>query len=200
MSKTIKLLILIFSFSSCKVIFTEQLRKQAEENKINFSKIQFYNSEKIVLKRSLSSNEVIVASGKVIVENGKYTEIIKIKKETRGKCESFSNNGMNISFESGSNRSLLFSNKFSDLYSSSYDFNPDNCKNEKRSSIAISSSIKNNTLPIESVEKNINVCSVIYDGKKYTLELSSVPYLLIKKTKFSKKQVRKRTVKGVKVD
>ena len=174
MSKTIKLLILIFSFSSCKVIFTEQLRKQAEENKINFPKIQFYNSEKIVLKRSLSSNEVSVASGKVIVENGKYTEIIKIKKETRGKCESFSNNGMNISF--------------------------DNCKNEKRSSISISSSIKNNTLTIESVEKNINVCSVIYDGKKYTLELSSVPYLLIKKTKFSKKQVRKRTVKGVKVD
>jgi hypothetical protein len=201
MRKPVQLLILFFSFTSCKVIFTEQTRKQAEANKIEFSKIQFYNSDKIVLKRTLSSNEVSVASGKVIVENGEYTEIIKIKKNTRGKCESSSNNNLNISFESGPNRSFAFSNNHPNLNNSSYDLNPDNCKIEKISTIGISSNLKNkNILPIESVEKNINVCSVFYDGKKYKVELPSMPYLLIKKMKFSKKQVRKRTVKGVKVE
>jgi hypothetical protein len=201
MRKPVQLLILFFSFTSCKVIFTEQTRKQAEANKIEFSKIQFYNSDKIVLKRTLSSNEVSVASGKVIVENGKYTEIIKIKKNTRGKCESSSNNNLNISFESGPNRSFAFSNNHHNLNNSSYDLNPDNCKVEKIYTIGISSNLKNkNILPLESVEKNINVCSVFYDGKKYTIELASMPYLLIKKSKFSKKQIRKRTVKGVKVE
>ena len=201
MRKPIQLLILVFSFTSCKVIFTEQTRKQAEANKIDFSKIQFYNSDKIVLKRTLSSNEVSVASGKVIVENGKYTEIIKIKKNTMGKCESFSNNNLNITFETGPNRSFTFSNNQENLNNSRYDLNPDNCKIEKISTIGISSNLKNkNILPLESVEKNINVCSVFYDGKKYTIELPNMPYLLIKKSKFSKKQIRKRTVKGVKVE
>ena len=79
LKRIIPFVLAIFVFSSCKVLFTEQIRKQAEANRIDFSKIQFYNSDKIVLKRTLSSNEVSVASGKVIVENGKYTEIIKIK-------------------------------------------------------------------------------------------------------------------------
>jgi hypothetical protein len=34
----------------------------------------------MVLKRILSSNEMNVTSGKVVLEKGNYTEIIKIKK------------------------------------------------------------------------------------------------------------------------
>lgn len=188
----------IYFFSSCKVAFTERIKQQAENNNVDISKIQFYNSDKIVLKRTLSSNDMNVTSGKVILENGKYTEIIKIKKHTRGKCETHNNNDLSISFEVGQNKNLTFSNKFKNRSSNSYELNPDNCKIQKKSSIAISSNNKN-LIPIESVEKNVNFCTVIYDGKKYTMELSSMPYLLIKKTQLSKRQVRKRTVKGVKV-
>jgi hypothetical protein len=201
MRQIIQIALLGLIFTSCKVVFTEQIRNQAAANKIDLSKIQFYNSDKIVLKRTLSSNEVSVTSGRVIVENGMYTEIIKIKKNTRGKCESYTDNNLNISFESGSNRSLPFYNNYSNIKTSSYDLNPDNCKIKKISTIGISSNVNNkNLVPLESVEKNINVCNVFYDGKKYKVELPSMPYLLIKKSKFTKKQTRKRTVKGVKVD
>ena len=198
LKRIIPFVLAIFVFSSCKVLFTEQIRKQAEANRIDFSKIQFYNSDKIVLKRTLSSNEVSVASGKVIVENGKYTEIIKIKKNTRGICTYNANNSLNISFEAGPDRGLAFKNN--GFLSSGYYLNPDNCKTEKISSIAISSSNKKRYVPIESVEKKINKCSVIYDGKTYSLELPSMPYLLIKKAKFYKNQTKKRTLKGLKVD
>jgi hypothetical protein len=190
----------IFALTSCKVTFTERIRQQAENNKVNISKIQFYNSDKIVLRRTLSSNEMSVTSGKVKLENGKYTEIIKIKKHTRGKCESYTDNNLRISFEVGQNKSLVFSNKTNNQSKNYYELNPDNCKIEKKSSLAISSTNNRNSLPIETVEKNINVCTVTYDNKKYTTELPSMPFLLIKKTQLSKSQVRKRTVKGVKVD
>jgi len=190
----------IYLLSSCKVTFTERIRQQAENKKLDISKIQFYNSDKIVLRRTLSSNEMSVTSGKVKLENGQYTEIIKIKKNTRGKCVSRTDNNLSISFEDGQNKSLIFSNKINNQSKNHYELNPDNCKIEKKSTLAISSTNNRNSLPIETVEKNINVCTVTYDNKKYTTELPSMPFLLIKKTQLSKSQVRKRTVKGVKVD
>jgi hypothetical protein len=198
--KYFPLVLSIYLLASCKVTFTEKIRQQAVNNNVNISKIQFYNSDKMVLKRTLSSNEMNVTSGKVVLENGNYTEIIKIKKHTRGKCETNNNNDLFISFETGQNKSLTFSNKNTNRPNSSYELNPDNCKIQKKSSLTIVSPNDKKLLPIESVEKNINFCSVMYDGKKYTMELPSMPYLLIKKTQLSKKQVKKRTVSGVKVD
>ena len=52
------LLIVVVLFSSCRVLFTEQLRQKAEKQKIDLTKIQFYNSDKIVLSRTLASSEV----------------------------------------------------------------------------------------------------------------------------------------------
>lgn len=189
----------IFLLASCKVTFNEYTRQQIENNRVSLSKIQFYNSEKIVLKRTLSVNDLSVTSGKVRVEDGKYTEIIRIKKHTRGKCESVNNKNLYISFEAGQNKSFRFTNKFPNQADRGYELNPDDCKIEKKSSIALSNG-KKNGLPIETVQNDINVCSVLYDGKTYTAELPVMPYLLIKKSKYSKRQVKRRTAKGVKVD
>jgi len=193
MKKYFFLFTLISVFSSCKVLFTEQFRKQAEATGIDILKIQFYNSDKIILKRILSSNEVSVTSGKVKVENGKNIEIIKIKKNTLGKCELIDKNKLYISFEEGENKSFVFYGN-----SSTYALKPDECSIVKKNTLRIS--LENKILPIDMVEKDINECTVMYDKKKYSVELSSMPNLMFKKIWLNKKQINKRTVKGVKVE
>ena len=110
MIRNLLLLFVIAGTMSCKVTFTQRIRTQAESSKIDLSKIQYYNSDKIILKRFISSDEVKVASGKITIENGKYIEVIRIKKNTPGKCTYTSNNQLQINFEDGSDRSFLFQN------------------------------------------------------------------------------------------
>jgi len=188
------LLVLVVLFSSCRVLFTEQLRQKAESQKIDLTKIQFYNSEKIVLTRTLASSEVSLASGKVTFQNGVYTEIIKIKKNTRGKCDMVGSNILNISFEAGNNRSLVFENNFNN-----YQLKPTNCRIVKRTSTTLNTNSKGQPIT-QQVVKNINECNLTYEGKVYQVELPVMPKLLIKKRKINKNKTSVRTAKGVKVN
>lgn len=188
------LLIVVILFSSCRVLFTEQLRQKAENQKIDLSKIQFYNSDKIVLTRTLASSEVSLASGKVTFQNGVYTEIIKIKKNTRGKCDMIGSNILNISFEVGNNRSLVFENNFNN-----YQLKPNNCKIVKRTYTTLNSNSGKGQPITQTVVKNINECTLNYDGKVYQTEFPIMPKLLIKKRQINKNKTSVRTAKGVKV-
>jgi len=188
------LLIVVVLFSSCRVLFTEQLRQKAEKQNIDLTKIQFYNSDKIVLSRTLASSEVSLASGKVTFQNGIYTEIIKIKKNTRGKCDLVGSNILNISFEIGNNRSLVFENNFNN-----YQLKPTNCKIVKRTSTTLNVNKTSRQIQTQPVVKDINECTLNYDGKVYQTELPTMPKLLIKKRQINKNKTSVRTAKGVKV-
>lgn len=186
-------MLVVFFSSSCRVIFTEQLRQKAEKQGIDLTKIQFYNSDKIVLSRTLASSEVSLASGKVTFQNGVYTEIIKIKKNTRGKCDMASSNLLNISFEEGKNRSLIFENN-----NNSYKLKPTNCKIVKKTTTTIQIT-NNNKSPIQQLTKDVNECTLNYENKVYQVELPFMPKLLIKKRQINKNKTSVRTAKGVKV-
>jgi hypothetical protein len=187
------IVVVIFS-SSCRVLFTEQLRQKAENQNIDLTKIQFYNSDKIVLSRTLASSEVSLASGKVTFQNGIYTEIIKINKNTRGKCDMVGSNILNISFEIGNNRSLVFENNFNN-----YQLKPTNCKIVKRTSTTLNTNSGKGQPLTQQVVKNVNECTLNYDGKVYQTELPTMPKLLIKKRQINKNKTSVRTAKGVKV-
>ena len=189
------LLIVVVLFSSCRVLFTEQLRQKAEKQNIDLTKIQFYNSDKIVLTRTLASSEVSLASGKVTFQNGIYTEIIKIKKNTRGKCDMVGSNILNISFEIGNNRSLVFENNFNN-----YQLKPTNCKIVKRTSTTLNTNSGKGQPLTQQVVKNVNECTLNYEGKVYQTELSVMPKLLIKKRQINKNKTSVRPAKGVKVN
>jgi len=196
MIKYLKYFLLSTTFFSCKVVFTEKIRNQIENNGVDLSKVQFYNSEKIVLKRSLTSEEVKVASGKISVENGKFVEIIKINKKTPGRCNKFDKDHLSISFENGTNRDFIFYNNNVNSDASIYELKPEELRKIKKTSIELSTD-NSKLLPIQSVQKDINECFVFYDNKKYKIELIFMPYLIVRKSHFNKKSVNRRKVKGI---
>ena len=190
MIKYFKYFIILNIFFSCKIVFTEKIRDKIEKNGGDISKVQFYNSEKIVLKRILNSEEVKVASGELSIENGKNVEIIKINKKTPGRCNQYDKNHILVSFEYGQDRDLTFLNSDLNSDTSRYELMPDEKKVVKRNSIELSSDNKS-IIPIKNVEKEIIECSVHYDKKTYIAEFSNMPCLLIKKSPFN---YRKKTV------
>lgn len=99
---------IIFIASSCKVSFDRDLRNSIESQGLNLKKIQYYNSQPIVLKRVLNQSEAKVASGEVRLEKGMYIQEIQIKRNTPGICDSLTEDGMYVRFEEGPGRVLLF--------------------------------------------------------------------------------------------
>jgi hypothetical protein len=96
-------LVLIIVLTSCqkKIYFTYDLKKKLEEKELDIKKVQFYNSEKIVLTRSVPHNDAQVNNGELKFENGKFVEEIIINKNTPGVCNLDNNNILGISFEQG---------------------------------------------------------------------------------------------------
>jgi hypothetical protein len=105
------ILLLSFILPGCSpktIVFTQQIRQKIEHDSLNINEVQFYNSHPIVLQRNLSYEETKLASGAINFENGKYIEIIHIKKGTPGICENATHNSLDVAFEAGNNRNLKF--------------------------------------------------------------------------------------------
>ncbi len=86
------------------VTFTADMKDRLDSNSIELNKVQFFIDQRIILSRSLGSSKAEVKSGKVMFENGQYTNQIIIPALTPGVCEASSNGTLHISFESeGSN-------------------------------------------------------------------------------------------------
>ena len=94
-------LITIICLSSCKVSFNGGQKIYLEKQGIDLSKIQYYNSKSIILKRVVSSKETEVLSGTVTMQNGQMIEEIEIKKNTPGILTNSTENAMYIQFEPG---------------------------------------------------------------------------------------------------
>ncbi|MBE0649395.1 MAG: hypothetical protein IH595_01010 [Bacteroidales bacterium] len=78
------------------------------KNHLDESKVQFYNSKKIVLKRNLTYKETKLARGKIKYQNGQYFEEIIIPKDTPGVLDKNGSHMMSVAFEKGKNRALNF--------------------------------------------------------------------------------------------
>jgi len=114
MIKNITLFIIIsttFFISSCSnlILFTQEIRDDLNENNLEIKKVQFYNSKKIILKRSLSKEETQIAKGVIRFENGQYFEEVIIPKKTKGIAVSKGSKYLRIAFELGDNKNLKFS-------------------------------------------------------------------------------------------
>jgi len=104
------LIIMFAALPGCSktIMFTQEIRQKVQGDGIDIREVQFYNDKKFTLQRNLSYEETKVAQGKIKFENGQFIEMIIIKKNTPGVCESTMPNSLDISFEQGENRKLRF--------------------------------------------------------------------------------------------
>jgi hypothetical protein len=174
----------LFLYScSSKVIFTRDLKERAEKAGIEMKNIQYYTGSKIVLKREISSNDANVKSGKIKFKEGKYVNVITIKKGTPGVCTGYDNDRIEISFESRSSSSIPFTR------GSSFGGN----QNEYWLSWIGSSSV---TIKKGKVVEGF-LAQVKYNGEIYDIHSGST--LKIKKNVFRKTKIEKRRLRGRKI-
>jgi hypothetical protein len=178
---------LLIVTSSCKVNFTSGLRAKIDAQGLDPYKIQYYNSQKILLRRVLSNSEAKVSSGEVRLQNGLFIEEIQIKKNTPGICDSLFPGGMLVRFEQGEGRFLMFTpNGYGDYELKADRWDP--------------KAIGTQTSAGYAQFFELNKGEILYDGKKYfTNTTISKPKLKIKKIESSNFAKNKRKASGVKV-
>ena len=92
---------LIMSACSPKIPFTAELHSKLVRDSVDMGKVQFYNSDEIILQReSYRDEEVNVKKGQIRFENGKFEETIIIKRHTPGICVMDTTMSLKVSFES----------------------------------------------------------------------------------------------------
>lgn len=188
------LLLVLIGFSSCRVMFTEGVRNKLDMQGIDLNRVQFYNSEKIILKRTLTKSEATLASGKVTFQNGEFVEITQIKRKTPGICDSIGDHALYIRFESGANKGLKFSNNQVADSSSTYQMATENMLNKKKKVEIIDGFGEK-----KMVDMDLHILTVNYDGKEYQVAYDKKPELMIKKKQINKRKIFKRTASGMKV-
>lgn len=181
MKNSIFLFIAAIAFSSCsqKIYFTKETKEKLEAKGVDLQKIQFYNSEPIVLLREVKDEEIKIASGKVRFENGRNVEEIIVKRNTPGIfAEANTNDAIMIKFENGENKILPF------VPSKDY-------------------SGKNNIFQLGYLDRvnsgGKRMAIVNYDNKKYSIVYGSNAALLINKSVLMKEERKTRVAEGVKV-
>lgn len=179
----------VLTLASCstsqKSYFTVDTRNWVEEKAIPMEKLQFYIDKDVELRRELAARDAKVSSGKVVLENGKYVNIIMLKEGTLGVCTRTLNNTLEVSFENGENKNIRFGvpdkagsnavySLFADEWTRSYNtYNPE-----------ISQSGK-----------------IVYDGQVYFMRFNGEhPKLMIVKSAKNNYQMNKRVMSGRKVN
>jgi len=139
------------------------------------NKLQFYVDQDVELRREVTADEAkVTTDGKVIFENGKFENVILLKKFTPGVCTNVSNNKIDVAFETGDGKSLTFGVFYNPAQDDTYRIFADAWINGHG--------------------------RIKYDGKLYNIQ----PYcaqakLMIKKKEADKFEVTKRTMSGRKV-
>ena len=177
------LFIIITSMAACstpKSYFSVDTREKVEATSIAVDKLQFYIDKDVELRRELSSADAKVSSGKVIIENGKYMNIILLKAGTPGACTAVHDHSLDIAFENGDDKNINFSV-------------PGNARSNAIYSLSAEKWISNyNTREIGKIT---------YDGQVYFMRFDgSKPKLMIRKISKDKYEVNKRVMSGRKVD
>ena len=101
-------LLILFSFTSCKVMFTQAIRDQVEEYEIDVSQIQFYTSRTIILQRVVTSTVTVEDTAKLKQIRQIELERIKICRNTPCVCIDTTETGLHVIFEQADSSSLEF--------------------------------------------------------------------------------------------
>src|ERR1035437_9128058 len=117
-------IIALLSFASCqtkKIQFSPEIQAKYNLSDDRLMQVQFYTSDIIVLSKNKGSGNIDVQGGKIITQDTKDCEEVKIKKGTRCVLERIiSPNQFLVSFELGDGKLLVFgslSNEKNGLYS-----------------------------------------------------------------------------------
>jgi len=166
--------VIVFLFTSCsnKIFFTNDMRIKLDEYDLEIGKVQFYNSNKIVLKRVLPYDSAGITNGAIRFENGKLVNTIIINKNTPGTCEFVEDGLLNMTFEDGDNKYLIFKTGLNGKYYELW------------------------------VNRDLqNFGQILYDNEKYLIQQGSEKAkLLVKKDQEYILRVQQRIVKGRKVE
>lgn len=169
--------LIVSVFASCstpKTYFTPSVRSNLESNDIPVAKLQFYVDRDVELRREVASGTAQVSAGVVKFENGKYVNIITLKKNTPGVCTRAYEDKMDVAFEIGDGRFLTFGK----------------LKKDGRAPY---------TLYADSWGRDLG--EIRYDGKTYyILPAGSGARLMIKKNALNTLKIEKREMKGRKVE
>lgn len=167
-------------FSSCKVLFTQEMREELEQQKIDLRAIQFYVSKKVVLQHIETTS--LLSNDSSVVDQRKETliDLVVIKKKAPGICVTTFANEVEIKFEECDSCTLKF------------------VQTERGPDIIYQI----------GAQKWVNeVGSVPYGGKEYHIRpkvyfwqpKSNEAALKIKKKYWNKFKVQRRKVKGLKL-
>ncbi len=177
-----KLLILssffLLSLTACAPkmsVFTKSLYEENSWSDSDLSHIQFYLSDDVVLRRSLSKGETKISSGKIKMINGQRVEEIIFERGTPGVfIKRKKSNHFAVAFEDGDDTKYLV-------------FGPNNSHAGDYSLLAI--------------EWEGRRGIVKYDNKKWkTYNRGGVSKLLVDLKKINQVSVKKRKVRGRKVE
>lgn len=148
------------------------MRIRLDEYNLDLNKVQFYTSYKIMFRKILPFDSAAVAKGEIRFENGKLINNVIIKKNTPGTCEFVEDGLLNMAFESGENKYLIF--KVS--------------KNGKYYELLVNQQMN-------------KFGELLYDNQKYFIQPGSErARLLVKKNEDYLLRVQQRIVKGKKVN
>lgn len=170
-------LVTVLGLASCstpKTYFTPSVRSKIEASDIPVSKLQFYVDRDVELRREVASGSAQVSAGVVKFENGKYVNIITLKRNTPGVCTKAYEDKIDVSFEMGDGRYLTFGK----------------LKRDGRAPY---------TLYADSWGRELG--EIRYDGKTYyILPAGSEARLMIRKNALNTLKIEKREMKGRKVE
>ena len=155
------------------VPFTRDLKQKLEKENIDLKQVQFYVDQKLILNRNLGEQKLVVNSGVVRLENGRYINEVIIPSLTPGLCNAVDGDKLMISFETGNN-DLAFGPGSSSSY---------------------------NQYVLYGTDWKNGTTLVTYDSNKYRARCGSCSdiasaTLVIKKSVLDKMERKSRTLKG----
>ncbi len=169
------LVVLLSACGSSKSYFTTDVRSRVEKSSVSVQQLQFYIDRNVELRREVTSKDTKVTSGKVKLVNGKYVNIIELKKNTPGVCTGFYTGSLNIAFEKGDGQYLTFGIPTNSDYTNVYQIMGEPWTNGQQ--------------------------KVFYEGNAYYIQPGGTSAkLLINKSVIDKSGIKSRTMKGRTLD
>jgi|SRR5882724_104361 len=164
-------------FASCstpKTYFSSSIRTRVENSSIPVTKLQYYVDRDVEIRREVESRSAKVESGIIKLENGKYVNIVTLKKNTPGVCTKIYPDKIDVSFEVGDGKYLTFGKLKNADINAAYTLYANSWMND--------------------------MGAITYDGKQYyILPAGSEAKLMIKKSVLQTSKVDKHEMNGRKV-
>ncbi len=166
--------ILFASCSTPKTYFSASIRSRVEHSSIELSKLQYYVDRDVEIRREVESRTAKIETGVIKLENGKYVNIITLKKNTPGVCTRTYPDKIDVSFEVGDGKYLTFGKLKNADINAAYTLYANSWMND--------------------------MGAITYDGKQYyILPAGSEAKLMIKKSVLETSKVEKHEMNGRKV-